>query len=213
MNDDGWPERCEVTVPAAVDLLTKTKALRYLHPFLEAEHTLTTAARTAGLKPTSLAYWLPRFVRAGLVEQLRREPRAGAAMPVYRAVARRLVVPYAAMPVDRRIALLDAGRERILRRFLDGLDELMERRREIGFAFSTEGSGVAIQVDGIDSGGPYTDAWGRLRLTADQATSLAAEMEALVAKYQGGTSGGYYLIHAGLAAEPRRRFRSATDPR
>jgi hypothetical protein len=202
-----------MTAAAAVDLLTRAKALRYLHPFLMAEHTLTTAARAAQLKPTSMAYWLPKFERAGLVGELRRERRAGAAMPVYRAVARRLVVPYAAMPVDRRIALLDSGRERILRRFLDGLDEVMERRREVGFAYSAAGSGVAIQVDGIDSGGPYTDAWGPLRLTAGQAASLAAEMEALVAKYQGGTSGSYYVIHAGVVAEPRRRYRSATDSR
>jgi hypothetical protein len=212
---DDWPARGEITDHAAVLLLTDLRALKYLTPFLNGVHTLSSAAASLQCSTSTIAYWIPRFVRVGLLVHLGDQTRAGMAMPTYRAPASQLVVPFRSLPFDRRVAMLDSGRMRVLRRFLDGLDESMERDNSIAIGFRSEApKSFAIEMVETDEhkqARAYTDGWQTLELTDADARRLATEMEALVERYVGRNGPKRYIVHRGLAADARHRWRSATD--
>ena len=212
---DDWPARAEVTDPTAVLLLTNLRAFKYLTPFLNGAHTLSSAAAALECSTSTVAYWIPRFVDVGLLVHLGDQPRAGMAMPMYRAPASQLVVSFRALPFDRRVAMLDSGRMRILRRFLDGLDQAMEHDDSIVLGFSSDApKSVAVKMVETDehkTERPYNDGWHTLALTEADARRLSSEMEALVDRYIGRNGPKRYIVHYGLAADPRHRWRSATD--
>jgi hypothetical protein len=215
MSKEAWPDRLVVRAPGAVHLLTDLRAIRYLAPFLRRPHTLSSAAEAVEKPTSTVAYWIPKFVREGLVVELSPTARAGMAMRRYRACARQLVVPLDAMPLDRRVALLDEGRHRTLRRFLDGLDEAMVEADLGGLVFQAHGedapTGISITVDDEPRTPRIYDSWLLASLTPEQAEQLAGELEALVAKYANGSRGRPHIFHLGFAPEPRHRWRSATD--
>jgi hypothetical protein len=211
-----WPARHEITDPEAVLILSDIRALKYLTPFLSGPHTLSSAATALDCSTSTVAYWIPRFVRVGLLLRLGDRARAGMPMPVYRAPASELVVPFRSLPFDRRVALLDGGRMRVLRRFLDGLDEAMERDHSIALGFSSDApKGFAIQMVGESdehkSARAYTDGWMTLELTDGDARELSTEMEALFNRYEGRNGPKRYIAHRGVAADARHRWRSAGD--
>ena len=86
----------------AVDLLLNLDAARRLAPFMRCEQTLGSAAAELEMPASSLAYWVGRFQKAGLIAIVRREPRAGKPIPVYRAIADEFQVPLDAMPPGLR---------------------------------------------------------------------------------------------------------------
>jgi hypothetical protein len=215
MRDQPWPDSVEVLDPPAVELLTNVRTLRFLNPFLRDAHTLTSAAAAIHRPASSMAYWVPRFVRLGLIVHLGNETRAGAPMPVYRAAARRLTVPFARLPFDRRVALLDTGRRRLLDRFLDGVDEEMERSGDFVLEFSPSGeTGAAIQLrdrPGHERGREFTDGWAVFELTEEDAIQLGRDIEALIERYSLKSGPRKFIVHGGVAPEPRHRWRSAKD--
>ena len=91
-----------VTEHRAVDLLLKLASTRCLGPFMREEHTLGSAAAELQMPASSLAYYVGRFVNAGLVEVVRLQTRSGKPIPVYRATAEEFRVPFDAMPPGRR---------------------------------------------------------------------------------------------------------------
>ncbi len=213
--DDPWAEVHEVTGAEGIELLTNLKALRYLMPFLRQAHTLTSASRELGRSTGAVAYWIPKLHDAGLIVHLGDERRGGRAMPRYRAAAKLLRIPFARVPFDRRVALLDGGRTRVLRRFLDGIDEALADDHGFALGFSSPpGAGVSITM--LDDEDPtpvrgYTDGWSGIRLDEDDAKALAQEMEELIERYSNRTGARQYLAHVGLAPDPRFRWRSAVD--
>jgi hypothetical protein len=211
------PASLVIKNPTAVVLLTTPAALRMLSPFLSGTHTLTTAAAALDRPPSSVAYWLPRFVAAGLLVELDPQERAGVAMRRYRAAARQFVVPYDLLPVDARVQLLDQGRLRFLRRFFDGLDERLERERGAALGFSAHPErGIAVELmedEQQRAGRAYTDGWQVLRLSDADARAMARELEDLLERYAARASGRtVYLAHLGLVQQPRHRWRSAGEP-
>jgi hypothetical protein len=137
-------------------------------------------------------------------------------MPVYRASAQAFVVRYADLPIERRTLLMDRGRYLVLRGFLDGLDEAMEKQRDCSFRFAqSEGVNPMISTQyapGDQAGHDFGDSWMSLRLNADDAKELASRMRALLVEYEGKSGRGAYLAHAGVVREPRLRIRSINDP-
>lgn len=223
MSEDPWPQQHQVHDPRAIELLTDLRALRFLMPFSRRAHTLTSAAAELERPPSTLAYWIPRFRRAGLLVEIDRIRRTGASMPLLRTPARELTVAFGDIPIDRRIGLLDTGRIRILHRFLDGVDEALERERGVMLGFSgEEAQSTAIRL--IEPGGdttkwpwstagerPYTDGWLTMRLDESAARELAGELESLFEKYSARGGRHRYIVHAGVAREPKVRWRSAAD--
>jgi len=210
-----WPDTAEITSPDAIAVLTNLRSLRYLRPFMVAPQTLSSAAAELNKPVSTVAYWIPRFRRVGLVEHLGDTTRTGMAMPTYRATARRLTVPFDKLPFDSRVELLDSGRMRVLRRFLDGLDEALEAEEAFSLAFFAEGEGQ-FAIDMVESDASrdqrgFTDGWRTFRLSTDEAREFARELEALIEKYGHDTGPRRYVAHMGLAPEPRHRWRSAND--
>jgi len=136
-------------------------------------------------------------------------------MPVYRTPATELTVPFGAIPFDLRVTLLDQGRMLILNRFLDGLDEAIAESAAFSVGFSARGeTGMAMEM--IESEQPslphVTDAWMAIELDEPDAEQLALEMDALLVKYARRNGRNRYLVHGGVAPNPRHRWRSAGDP-
>ena len=210
-----WPDRVEITDPEAVALLTDLRGLSLLTPFLAGVHTLTTAALAAKRPPSSMAYWVPRFERTGLVVRQGEVRRAGTPMPRYRAPARKLVVPFRCIPFDARVRMLDQGRMRILRRFLDGIDEAIAASDSYGLSFAAHGEGGSEidleETDAVRTTRPYTDGWRALELTEADATALSRELESLIERYEARGGPKKYWYHGGLAPDPAYRWRSADD--
>ncbi|CAB4878515.1 unannotated protein [freshwater metagenome] len=210
-----WPATREITSPAAISMLANLRSLRYLLPFMRDAHTLSSAAAALGRPTSTVAYWIPRFVRVGLLVHLGDEQRAGMPMPRYRAPARQLTVAYAKIPFDSRVALLDEGRMRMLRRFFDGLDEAIEDTKAFSLAFSGSGEfGTSIEMiesDGATRARPYADGWMTFHLTSQEVLEFTGELHALLAKFADRTGPRRYIVHAGLAPDPRHRWRSAND--
>ena len=213
--EPSWPDSAEIIDPVAIAMLTDLRSLKFVMPFMSATHTLTSAAAQLGKAPSTVAYWLPRLVECGLLIHQGDLVRAGAPMPTYRAPARMLTVPYPAIPIDRRIALLDEGRMRVLRRFLDGMDEELDAAGQFSLSFSTDGpTGTSIdlvQTREQELARPYTDGWQTLELETDDAVALARELEALIARYRGRNGRHRHIVHVGLVRDPRVRWRSVND--
>ena len=197
-------------------MLTDLRALRFLMPFMAASHTLSSAAAVLDKRPSTVAYWLPRLMDCGLLTRLGDVARAGAPMPTYRARARAFTVPYPSIPIDRRVALLDEGRLRMLRRFMDGVDEELEAAGGFSLSFSGHGTRGTV-VDLAETDGPraprrYTDGWQVLDLDDADGEALAAELEALVAKYKDRSwPASSTWCTSAWSAKPRFRWRSADD--
>ncbi len=215
-DEPAWPDRHAVTDAAAIALLVDRRALRHLTPFMVESHTLTSAAAALHVRPSTLAYWLPRLQRAGLLRRLGEVARAGRAMPVYRAAARQFTVTIGHVPFDARVRLLDDGRLRVLRRFLDGLDEAFARSSAVALGFSSSGAGITavelVETESTRQERPYTDGWMFLHLTEPDAREFARELEQLLLRYAGRTGPTKYYAHIGLAPEARHPWRSAGDP-
>lgn len=192
-----------------VDLLCDIGAARRLAPFMRREHTLGTAAADLEMPASSLAYWVGRFRRAGLVEVVRREARAGKAIPVYRAVADEFRVPLDALPAHAREEFFMAGRRRLFEQFTHAVNEA-------AWPWFQEGLRLRAQPDGGMELGfvepdraeppPVTEFWGGVHLTEGEAAELRRELEALMARFTGGRRARgtrRYITVVGLAPEPR----------
>jgi hypothetical protein len=204
----------ELHDPTAIALITDLRGLSMLTPFLTDAHTLSSAAKVLRRSPSTLAHWVPRFVAAGVLEVVEVQRRAGAPMPRYRTAARKFVIPFGLIPFDVRVRMLDEGRLRMLRRFMDGMDESLAAGT-VGLSFTSYGDGgTAIELEETDTrraARDYTDGWRTLDLTEDDAIALGREIEALIRRYEGRRGPKKFHCHAGIAPEPAFPWRSAND--
>ncbi|CAN0136887.1 unnamed protein product, partial [Phaeothamnion confervicola] len=180
-------DRCVITDPRAVELLFDLRASRMLAPFISSEHTLSTASVALGVAPSTLAHWIPKFVRTGLLVPTRVEARKGAPMRWYRTPGASLFVPIAAVPAATRMEFLGAGRQRVLDLFVAGMDERVANDASTGVSFTSTGP-VGVDVDlepaPAQRDEPWTEFWGTLDLTRSQAHALAEELAAVVSRYR-----------------------------
>ena len=102
-------ERVITADAAQAALLTDQRPLRCLAPFLCGEQTLSSASAAAGVPPSTMAYWLPRFRDAGLVEVAAIRKRAGMASTSYRPAADVFLVDAGLAGQARIGALVNAG--------------------------------------------------------------------------------------------------------
>src|SRR5207253_1990609 len=109
--------------PEGARLLTNPKALNYIGPFLVGPHTLTTAAGVLGVAPSTIAYWIPRFLGAGLIRETVRQRRAGMASPLYEAVAESFSVPLELLDPIQAERFISGGRAMMLDRVSRALIE------------------------------------------------------------------------------------------
>ena len=166
----------------AVDLLLNLEAARRLAPFMRSEQTLGSVAAELDTPASSLAYWVGRFQKAGLVEVVRREPRAGKPIPIYRAVADEFQVPLDAMSPGQRDEFLNGSRRHMFDEFTKAVDKVAEKylRRGISVRPHTD-RGVEIEFLDADDELPVSvaESWGVVSLTDVQARELQATLQAI----------------------------------
>ena len=160
------------------------------------ERKLGDLARELGLPLPKLHYHLQRLVDCGLLRVARTEPRAGRAIKYYRAIAEVFIVSLA--DVSEHVS---EGLTRELRRSMS--QEV--NRRESYLRFHLDESGRARVSLVNPEGGRLTrralDHWKVMRLTAEQRVALAAELTAVIARYEEASTdaGELYLVHAAFA--------------
>lgn len=169
---------------AAVDLLMSLKATKALSPFLHGEHTLGSAARQARMAASTLAYWVDRLVRAGLVEVCEVRPRAGKPIPVYRATAEEFIIPLDAIPPGAREQFLHGGRRQAFDSFVRSVESSAEIDRGL-YVRRDPGGGVAIGFDEPVPAPetPVAEWWGTAHLTPADAAELRRRIDALVEEF------------------------------
>lgn len=170
-----------------VDLLFNLNAISRLSPFLHAEHTLGSAAREAKVPASSLAYWVQRFLKAGLVHVTRVEPRAGKPIPHYRAVSSEFQVPFDAMPPGTRDEFLVRGRTSAFEQFIAASNHAAAT------AFADSGIRITASTDRgveinfiepqVEPNLPGTEWWGSCMLTVEEADELQRTLKGLQEKF------------------------------
>lgn len=192
-----------------VDLLLNLTALSRLAPFMHDEHTLGTAARAAKVPASSLAYWVQRFLKAGLIEVTRVVPRAGKPIPYYRAVTSEFRVPWDAMPPGVRDEFLTRGRRGAFERFITASNQASALTSTSGLRISAhDDRGIELNVDERDNdANPSTEWWGSVSLTDDEAAEVRRLLDDVRTRFSrdrddpGRTP---YLMVLGFAPDPKK---------
>ncbi len=194
----------------AVDLLMNLDAARRLAPFMRRDHSLGSAAAELEMPASSLAYWVGRFLKAGLITVVRREPRAGKAIPIYRAASDEFQIPLEAMPAGVRDEFLNGGRRHMFEEFTKAVDEIAQKYLRGGLRVRCHPE-RGVELNFLDSDGPLpvsvTEAWASVALTDDEAREIQATLDALSAKINTNAEGPgrrQYVMVLGLAPKPRR---------
>ena len=193
----------------AVDLLLNLEAARRLAPFMRCEHTLGSAATELEMAASSLAYWVGRFVKAGLVDVVRHEPRAGKAIPIYRAVSDEFQVPLDAMPYGTRDEFLNGGRRHMFGEFTKAVDAVAEKYLKSGIRVRSHPE-RGVELTFLDSDAPLpvpvSETWGSVLLTDDEAREVQKLLDELSTKYASrgeGPGRRQYVMVLGLAPKPK----------
>lgn len=197
--------------PQAVDVLLQISAARRLAPFMREPHTLGTAAAELEMPASSLAYWMKRFLRAGLVEVVELRRRAGKPIPVYRATADEFRVPLDAMPPGAREEFIHGGRRHAFDLFSAAVENFAQRHLREGLRIRCDPHRGVEMTFGPEVGDrpvPITEFWGMVMLTDEEAAQLHSELEAISSRYtRSGDGRGRrpHLLMVGLAPDSRRR--------
>jgi hypothetical protein len=191
--------------PAQVNLLMSVTGAQRAGVFMGQEHTLGTAAAELSIPASSLAYWVKQLLAVKLITITRLEPRAGRAIPHYRAVADEFIIPFAALSVDARERFVGAARAHLFEQFTTAMDHGRHQRNKK--------SGVRISMQpnrhldfGLTDPDPPTptkalECWGETGLTTAEHAAFTQALEALIDRFgQGKPTRGRrkYIMMIGL---------------
>ncbi|WP_221088970.1 ArsR/SmtB family transcription factor [Deinococcus aquaedulcis] len=122
--------------PAAARVLADAYTRQFFEPFIWRERRVGDVARELGVSKTAVLYRVRQFLRLGLLEVTRTEPRAGRAIRYYRATSRGYFVPFAATSAESIAALyeasLDNARRSVLQALTHAWSQLAEDPRWFG---------------------------------------------------------------------------------
>lgn len=181
---ESFPAEQVVRDPRAAALLVDGRRNRFLRPFLGRPCGVTEAARSLGVSPSLVSYWVTQFGKAGLLVPAR---RPGSRAKVYRSVADAFVVALRDVPLDNEDAILDAQ--------MDGWVTLLKQsllrtaRRHAGeWQFRMQMTPQGVRETLMPAGGsladvPLVNERGGLNLNADDAAALRADLHALIRRY------------------------------
>ena len=200
--------------------MTDAKARRYLEPLIGQECSAGQLARGLGVDLSSVLYRLKQFIRLGLVEVIRLEPRRGRAVKYYCAVANGFYVPFDATPhattetlspyafetsqflLDKSIAKVwteAAGEPKAL-----GIHLYRHANGEL-YKNITPHPGEDVPNQFFETlleptSEAVWDTWGIRRLKRDEAKKLQRELASVFKRYQPGDEGDReYIIRLAMA--------------
>jgi len=194
----------------AVDLLLNVHAAKHLAPFMRCEQSLGSASAELDRRPSSVAYWVGRFLQTGLLVIAREQPRAGKAIPFYRAAADEFQVPLDAMPPGTTEEFLHGARKVMVAEFASSVERAARHHFTEGISVTGHARrGISINFiepkDGSTS--PVTEWWGHVSLTKAEANELQLEIEALARRFTAehpGRGRSRYLMMIGLTPTTTR---------
>ncbi len=183
-----------IDAPDCAAAFVDPKRRRILTAFMGRERSLSEAAALLEMPLNRLAYHVGTLHRLGLLRVARAQKRAGRPIRFYRAVADRFLVPAAAM--GRRPG---AGLAAEMRMALDRAEQLAGAS-DMLLAIGADGRPTMTR-SGAETATDACEYWRALILSRSEARALAAELGALLRKYQGPPGKGKrpYLVHAALA--------------
>lgn len=172
---------------------------RILTAFIGRERSLSEAAGALAMPLNRLAYHVGALLRLGLVRVEREQKRAGRPIRLYRAVADAFLVP--ATAIARRPG---AGLAAELRAALDRTEQLAGGSDMI-VALDAVGRPV-MRRHGAELAADACEYWRVLQLSRSEARAVAAELGALLRRYESkpGKRKRPYLLHAALAPRADR---------
>lgn len=211
MEEKKSPTILSVHNPEAAAILTNPRTLRQIEPFLARENTVKDAAEETGEKPNTVLSRVRRFVRLGLLEVLREEPRQGRAVKVYKSTADGFFVPFEATSAESLEAALaerDAYwqallRHNVVRARLEKLETYGTRiyrdfrgRLQVQMALTPEQNTTTLAPDDPAVLSAWRDA---VYLDFEDAKALQREMFDLLKRYQQKRGAQRYIVRLGLA--------------
>lgn len=190
-------------------IATRAEAAAFDHPLrsrllmacVRQERSLTELTRDLGAPLAKLHYHLGPLLDCGLLTVSRVEPRAGRAVRYYRAAAEAFLISLADMaePAGARF-----GRE-----LRQSLDERANRANLSLLHYLDEGGRNRLRLIDPENSRSTMRAfeyWKVIALTREQRQSLAAEIDALISRYEPaapGQGGELFLVHAAFAPKIR----------
>ncbi|SMB83789.1 winged helix-turn-helix domain-containing protein [Deinococcus hopiensis] len=215
--------------PASARVLADAYTRQFFEPFIWRERRVSDVARELQVSKTAMLYRVRQFLRLGLLEVTRTEPRAGRAVRYYRATSQGYFVPFTATSAESVQALyetsVDNTRRSVLATLTRAWGALADDPRWFGLYTYGDESGLkshallpyrpADNVHDLTQRGflePLLDEhaptiWDNttaLSLRAEDAKALQRELHALQRRYSRRTSGGgkTYLLRLTLTPIP-----------
>ena len=211
MKEKESPRVLTIHNPEAAAILTNPHTLRQLEPFLARETTVKEAAEETGEKPNTVLSRVRRFVKLGLLEVVREEPRQGRALKVYRSTADGFFIPFEATSAESLEAALaerdaywqDLLRHNVVRARLEKVETYGTRiykdsrgRLQVQMAVTPERNYTTLAPDDPAVLSAWRDA---VYLDFEDAKTLQREMFSLLKRYQQKRGAQRYIVRLGLA--------------
>ena len=205
------PSILRVENAEAAAVLTNPHTLRQLEPFLARDLTVKEAAAETGEKPNTVLSRVRRFLRLGLLEVVREEPRQGRAVKVYRSAADGFFVPFEATSAESLEAALaerdaywqDLLRRNVVRARLEKVETYGTRiyrdprgRLQVQMAVTPEYNHTTLGSNDPAVLSAWRDA---VYLDFEDAKALQLEMFDLLKRYQQKRGAQRYIVRLGLA--------------
>jgi len=174
-------------------LLLDPESLRFFRPFLARERTVSQAAAEVNCAPSVMLYRVGTFLRAGLLEIVREEPRRGRPMKIYRSTHDEYFIPYALTPhatlEEAFLEVFEANYRRVARAVAE-----LHKERWDGYRLTREPDG-STWLRGVpdaerrlppgDASNPGIDYALVAHLSPTEAQALQAELADLLQRFQG----------------------------
>jgi hypothetical protein len=182
--------RPKIVTGLAAARLADERTRRYLGPYLGQASTVTRAAESLAVSVAAMWQQTRSLVDAGLVAEVRLEPRAGRPIRWYRAVSDEFEIPLREFPQDSLEAFVDqvdrisglALRDGLVEAFVDSrlpVDRIVWRYRCLESGLTDFSPGLRGGGELPTPPGGVWSSWTTLELSADEAARLRAEIEAL----------------------------------
>jgi DNA-binding Lrp family transcriptional regulator len=188
----------------AAKLLLSSKAQAVLRPFLTSNLTVGEAAKEIGLPINSVAYWVGKLFKHGILERVKTTP-----YPRYRATADAFFVPFSLAGKESFKAVYASIQAPILELFHDSIASVMnDSDGDWGVCISSFENDLLLTITDEARGGitlnsrqPDTPAtvnlWGFLHLDFEDAKSMQHELIEVYQKYLQKSGAQQYLLRLG----------------
>ena len=213
--------------PQAAQVITDPQARRFLEPFVAQEQTVSAVAAELGVHMSSVLYRVRQFVRLGLLQETRAEPRKGRPVRYYRSVADGFYAPFAATPLVTQETLsphtFGAFQQRLNESVGQAWLAAAGEQQTLGVHLFRNESGTLGQnvVPDPDLEQPTRffgqllepdapavwDTWGNLELSKEDAKALQREIASLLGRYYPKvkeTGGDTYIVRLAMAPQHKR---------